>query len=76
MINSGWDHVVGLVHALVANSDLLFAQVRESGIWLFRNRIIIKMMNAVCLSEMFKPAMCEVSCCSDGKRLPDRKSVV
>jgi len=44
---------VGLVHAVVGNSDLLSAQVK-TGLWLFRNRIITQIIIAKCLREMLK----------------------
>jgi len=53
MIISALDHVVHLVHAVVGNSDMLSVQVTIS-IWLFRNGIIIEIIIAECLGEMFK----------------------
>jgi hypothetical protein len=44
---------VDLVHAVVGNSDLLSDQLKTR-LWLSRNRIIMKIIIAVCLSEMFK----------------------
>jgi len=47
---------VDLVHAVVGHRDLLRAQV-EIGIWLFKNRIIMKVIIAEYLSEKFKPSL-------------------